>query len=218
MRKVLSVVQFAYQLRDCRVQCTSAGRPLGITRWVNPPRADSRPQAGHRSLAVWRRSSPSALAHDRGRVAPLVLVVPTGEVVRVRNHACFHPNSIVSLTNSGFFVAYPDGLNQTWNDTRGLSVADDVGFIRALIAGFAEVLTRSIRIASIRLVSLPGGFLFHSDWLVKSGLRKSTSPRRWSLRSDCGVLDKRPADFRINDHTRASCSLPATIVASHKPK
>jgi polyhydroxybutyrate depolymerase len=35
---------------------------------------------------------------------------------------------------AGFFVAYPDGLNRTWNDTRGLSSADDVGFIRALIA------------------------------------------------------------------------------------
>ena len=34
---------------------------------------------------------------------------------------------------AGFFVAYPDGLNRTWNDTWGLSAADDVGFIRALI-------------------------------------------------------------------------------------
>ena len=34
----------------------------------------------------------------------------------------------------GFLVAYPDSYNKNWNDTRGLSSADDVAFIRALIA------------------------------------------------------------------------------------
>ncbi len=34
----------------------------------------------------------------------------------------------------GFLVAYPESFNKSWNDTRGLSPADDVGFIRALIA------------------------------------------------------------------------------------
>ena len=33
----------------------------------------------------------------------------------------------------GFIVAYPDSYNKSWNDTRGLSPADDVAFIRALI-------------------------------------------------------------------------------------
>jgi polyhydroxybutyrate depolymerase len=33
-----------------------------------------------------------------------------------------------------FLVAYPESFNKSWNDTRGLSPADDVGFIRALIA------------------------------------------------------------------------------------
>src|SRR5215813_13926156 len=32
-----------------------------------------------------------------------------------------------------FVVAYPESLNKSWNDTRGLSPADDVAFIRALI-------------------------------------------------------------------------------------
>ncbi|HXQ25430.1 MAG TPA: alpha/beta fold hydrolase [Candidatus Acidoferrales bacterium] len=35
--------------------------------------------------------------------------------------------------DEGFLVAYPDSFNKNWNDTRGLSPSDDVGFIRALI-------------------------------------------------------------------------------------
>ena len=34
----------------------------------------------------------------------------------------------------GFLVAYPESVNRSWNDTRNLSPADDVGFIRALIS------------------------------------------------------------------------------------
>lgn len=34
----------------------------------------------------------------------------------------------------GFIVAYPDGVNGHWNDTRALSPADDVGFVSALIS------------------------------------------------------------------------------------
>jgi polyhydroxybutyrate depolymerase len=34
----------------------------------------------------------------------------------------------------GFVVAYPESVNTHWNDTRNLSPADDVGFVRALIA------------------------------------------------------------------------------------
>jgi polyhydroxybutyrate depolymerase len=34
----------------------------------------------------------------------------------------------------GFIVAYPEGVRSHWNDTRGLSPADDVAFVRGLIA------------------------------------------------------------------------------------
>jgi len=34
----------------------------------------------------------------------------------------------------GFIVAYPEGVRSHWNDTRGLSPADDVEFVRNLIA------------------------------------------------------------------------------------
>ncbi len=40
----------------------------------------------------------------------------------------------------GFVVAYPDGLNKSWSDTRELSPADDVGFIRTLIAHLQKTL------------------------------------------------------------------------------
>jgi polyhydroxybutyrate depolymerase len=35
---------------------------------------------------------------------------------------------------AGFIVAYPESLNQHWNDGRNLSSADDIGFVRALLA------------------------------------------------------------------------------------
>jgi polyhydroxybutyrate depolymerase len=39
-----------------------------------------------------------------------------------------------------FIVAYPDSFNKSWNDTRGLSPADDIAFIRALIAHLEKTL------------------------------------------------------------------------------
>ena len=33
----------------------------------------------------------------------------------------------------GFLVAYPESFNKSWSDSRGLSPADDVGFIRSVI-------------------------------------------------------------------------------------
>jgi polyhydroxybutyrate depolymerase len=33
----------------------------------------------------------------------------------------------------GFLVAHPESFNKGWNDTRGSSPADDVGFVRALM-------------------------------------------------------------------------------------
>lgn len=63
---------------------------------------------------------------------PLVLVFHGGG-----GHASTMPNFTHFDTIADcerFLVAYPESFNKSWNDTRGLSPADDVGFIRALIA------------------------------------------------------------------------------------
>jgi len=63
---------------------------------------------------------------------PLVLVFHGGG-----GHAANMPNftHFDSLADrEKFMVVYPESFNKSWNDTRGLSPADDVGFIRALIA------------------------------------------------------------------------------------
>ena len=63
---------------------------------------------------------------------PLVLVFHGGG-----GHAATMPNftHFDSLADhKKFLVAYPESFNKSWNDTRGLSPADDVGFISALIA------------------------------------------------------------------------------------
>jgi polyhydroxybutyrate depolymerase len=65
-------------------------------------------------------------------LVPLVLVFHGGG-----GHAATMPNftHFDDLADrEGFLVAYPESFNKSWNDTHGLSPADDVGFIRALIA------------------------------------------------------------------------------------
>ena len=60
---------------------------------------------------------------------PLVLVFHGGG-----GHAATMPNftHFDSLADrEKFLVAYPESCNKSWNDTRGLSPADDVGFLRA---------------------------------------------------------------------------------------
>ena len=69
--------------------------------------------------------------------APLVLVFHGGG-----GHAATMPNFTHFdrlADQEGFLVAYPESFNKSWNDTRGLSPADDVGFIRALIAEVQRV-------------------------------------------------------------------------------
>jgi polyhydroxybutyrate depolymerase len=73
--------------------------------------------------------APQALAE--GTPVPLALVFRGGG-----GHAATMPNFTrfdAVADREGFLVAYPESFNRSWNDTRGLSPADDVGFIRALI-------------------------------------------------------------------------------------
>lgn len=65
------------------------------------------------------------------KAAPLVLVFHGGggHAVNMPKFTQFDPLADAE----GFFVAYPDSFNKSWNDGRGLSPADDVGFVRLLI-------------------------------------------------------------------------------------
>ncbi|MGA3213083.1 MAG: PHB depolymerase family esterase, partial [Terriglobales bacterium] len=73
---------------------------------------------------------PGSLPADK--LAPLVMVFHGG-LGRGRGMPEFtHFDRVAD--EHGFIVAYPYGVNGHWNDTRGFSSADDVGFARALIA------------------------------------------------------------------------------------
>jgi len=65
------------------------------------------------------------------RRAPLVLVFHGGGGHDWNMPGFTHFDELSD--EEGFFVAYPDGANQHWNDGRDVSTADDVGFVRALI-------------------------------------------------------------------------------------
>lgn len=58
----------------------------------------------------------------------------------------------------GFLVAYPESVNRSWNDTRNLSTADDVGFIRALIAELER--TQSVDPRRIYATGISNGGFF----------------------------------------------------------
>jgi polyhydroxybutyrate depolymerase len=76
------------------------------------------------------RPDPSS-PNGRARLVPLVLVFHGGGG-HARRMARF--TGFDELADAeGFVVAYPDGLNRHWNDTRGFSPADDAGFVRLLL-------------------------------------------------------------------------------------
>ena len=66
-----------------------------------------------------------------GKPAPLVLVFHGGG-----GHDWNMPGFTqfdALADEQGFLVAYPDSVNGNWNDGRGITSTDDVGFVRALI-------------------------------------------------------------------------------------
>ena len=69
-----------------------------------------------------------------GKPAPLVLVFHGGGGHDWNMPGFTHFDDLADQEN--FIVAYPDAVDRHWNDSRGLTdaSADDVGFIRALIA------------------------------------------------------------------------------------
>jgi polyhydroxybutyrate depolymerase len=66
-----------------------------------------------------------------GRRVPLVLVFHGGGGHAANMPGFTHFDELAD--DEQFIVAYPDGVGRHWNDGRGRSSADDVGFIRALL-------------------------------------------------------------------------------------
>jgi len=119
---------------------------------------------------------------------PLVLVFHGGGG-KAANMPSFTKFDHVADEN-GFIVAYPESINKSWSDTRGLSPADDVGFIRTLIAN----LSRSRKIDSKRIYATGisnGGF--------------------FSQRLACDLTDKFAAVASV------AATMPETLVPLCKP-
>jgi len=71
-----------------------------------------------------------------GKPAPLVLVFHGGGGHDWNMPGFTHFDDLAD--DKGFIVAYPDAINGNWNDGRGISTTDDVGFTRALIDDVAR--------------------------------------------------------------------------------
>jgi polyhydroxybutyrate depolymerase len=66
-----------------------------------------------------------------GRAVPLVLAFHGGGARAWSMPGLTHLDELAD--GEGFLVAYPDGLDRRWNDGRGMSTADDLAFVRAVI-------------------------------------------------------------------------------------
>ena len=114
----------------CAVVLVGSLSPARSERRRRAPAVDNQ---GHLNVDGVDRTyilhSPESL--PQSAPVPLVLVFHGGG-----GHASTMPN-FTHFDNLAdrekFLVAYPESFNKSWNDTRGLSPEDDVGFIRALI-------------------------------------------------------------------------------------
>jgi polyhydroxybutyrate depolymerase len=73
---------------------------------------------------------PGSVSKDKA--VPLVLVFHGGGGHDYNMPRFTHFDELAD--KEGFIVAYPESLNTHWNDGRDLSPADDIGFVKALIA------------------------------------------------------------------------------------
>lgn len=114
----------------CAVVLVSSLSPARSERRRRAPAVDNQ---GHLNVDGVDRTyilhSPESL--PQSAPVPLVLVFHGGGG---------HASTMLNFTHfdnladrEKFLVACPESFNKSWNDTRGLSPADDVGFIRALM-------------------------------------------------------------------------------------
>jgi polyhydroxybutyrate depolymerase len=106
--------------------------------WKRPPRVETRAHAGNPDPSHRCRRSQPFVPSVRPRFAAPDRASAAGACLSRRRQSCDRYAALHefdTLANShGFIVAYPDGIKSHWNDTRRLSPADDVEFVRTLIA------------------------------------------------------------------------------------
>lgn len=97
-------------------------------------------------------------SHRAGRPLPLLLVLhgAGGEGAGMAEHT----GLTGAATQRGYAVVYPNGVARRWNDGRGTSAQDDVGFIRLLL----DSLRRELPVDSSRVyatgISNGAGFAY----------------------------------------------------------
>ncbi len=84
-------------------------------------------------------------SHAPGRPVPLLLVLhgAGGDAAGIAEHT----GLTEAATRRGYAVVYPNGVARRWNDGRGTSAQDDVGFIRLLL----DSLVRDLPVDSGRI-------------------------------------------------------------------
>jgi polyhydroxybutyrate depolymerase len=109
------------------------------TRSARRRRAPAGDHLGHLNVGGVDRTSILHIPESLPESAPVPLVLVFhgggGHAATMLNFT--HFDSLADREK--FLVAYPESFNKSWNDTRGLSPAEDVGFIRALIAELQRV-------------------------------------------------------------------------------
>jgi polyhydroxybutyrate depolymerase len=120
--------------------------------------------------------------------APLVLVFHGGGGHDWNMPGFTHFDDLAD--QEGFVVAYPDAENGNWNDSRGVSTADDVGFARALIDDIAR--SHSIDPSRVYATGISNGGFF-------------------SNRLACDLSDKIAAIASV------AATMPKPLVAECKP-
>lgn len=123
-----------------------------------------------------------------GKSVPLVLVFHGGGGHDWNMPGFTHFDDLAD--QEGFVVVYPDATNGHWNDSRGLSTADDVGFTRALIADVSR--SHSIDAHRIYATGISNGGFF-------------------SNRLACDLSD------RIAAIASVAATMPKPLVAECKP-
>ena len=133
-------------------------------------------------------------SHDLKSEMPLLLVFHGGERGGRKMSRLSHFNRLADAQR--FIVVYPVGMNHHWNDTRNLSTADDVKFVRVLIAELEQA--HKIDHHRIYATGFSNGGFFSirlacemSDTIAAAVSVSATMPEK--LRGQCKLRERFPS-------------------------